>query len=124
MPYVVYDRLLVQRSPAISFAVVTSTVGVHLLEERRNRVFKALHEPLLIWGIERKIFGGVLLAAYTIHLTTDSMMAALVVLVVGIIFGRIVTAKDPIYFTVMLQSYKFKTIYDGAKYEAPHVEIR
>ena len=93
-------------------------------EERRNRVYKALHKPLLIFGIERKIFGGVVAIAYLIHYATQSFLAAICTFVLCAVIGYIVTKKDPIYFRVLMQSFKFKTIYDAAKHEMPKVEIR
>jgi type IV secretory pathway VirB3-like protein len=93
-------------------------------EERRNRVYKALHKPLLIFGIERKIFGGVVAIAYLIHYATQSFLAAICTFVLCAVIGYIVTKKDPIYFQVLMQSFKFKTIYDAAKHEMPKVEIR
>jgi len=68
-------------------------------EERRNRVYKALHKPLLIFGIERKIFGGVVAVAYLMHYATRSFLAAVCTFVLGAIIGYIVTKKDPIYFS-------------------------
>ena len=92
-------------------------------EERRNRVYKALHKPLLIFGIERKIFGGIVAVAYLMHYATRSFLAAVCTFVLGAIIGYIVTKKDPIYFQVLMQSFKFKTVYDAAKHEMPKVEI-
>lgn len=93
-------------------------------EQRRNRVYKALHKPLLIFGIERKIFGGVVAIAYLVHYATQSFLAAICTFVLCAVIGYIVTKKDPIYFQVLMQSFKFKTIYDAAKHEMPKVEIR
>jgi type IV secretory system VirB3-like protein len=93
------------------------------IRERRNAVFKSLHKPLLILGIERKMFAGVLAATYLMHFATDSARAAAGTFLITALAGRFVTEKDSIYFRVLLQYAKFKKIYDAAKYEPPAVEI-
>jgi type IV secretory pathway VirB3-like protein len=41
--------------------------------QRRNRVFKALHKPLLLFGIERKLFGGAIIIALMMNTVTSSL---------------------------------------------------
>jgi type IV secretory pathway VirB3-like protein len=93
-------------------------------ETRTNTVFKALHKPLLILGIERKMFAGIIFAAYLMHFATQSIIAALCVGAFGMVIGRYLTSKDVIFMTVLLQSAQFKTIYDAAKHTPAKVVIR
>lgn len=70
------------------------------------------------------MFGGILFAAYLMNFATQSMIAALIVGIVGIFIGRYLTSRDTIYMKVLKQSLDFKTIYDAAKHEPGKVEIR
>lgn len=93
-------------------------------EIRVNTVFKALHKPLLIIGIERKMFAGIIFAGYLMQFATRSILAGLCVGAIGIIAGRYLTSKDSIFMSVLLQAAHFKTIYDAAKHTPGKVEIR
>ena len=93
-------------------------------EIRVNTVFKALHKPLLIIGIERKMFACIIFACYLMQFATRSIIAGLCVGVIGIVAGRYLTSKDSIFFSVILQATHFKTIYDPAKHTPGKVEIR
>jgi type IV secretory pathway VirB3-like protein len=94
------------------------------MEERTHRVYRSLHKPLLYLGVERKMFGAIVMAAAILYIAAGSIRAGSVVLVLGILAGRYVCAKDPIYFQVLLQSSQFRSIYDAAKHEVKKMEIR
>ncbi len=91
---------------------------------RRNRVFKSLHKPLNYFGIERRIFFCVGVAAVALFNLFDSLMAGFVISIGGMIFGYWVTNTDPAYLTILMRSEKFKARYDAAKQQIPQVEIR
>jgi type IV secretory pathway TrbD component len=94
------------------------------LSIRRNRVFKSLHKPLTYMGIERTIFFFVCVAAVGCFNLFNSLLAGIVVFVVGAIFGYWVTNADPAFLTILGKSEKFKIRYDAAKQQHPNVEIR
>ena len=91
---------------------------------RRNRVFKSLHKPLTYFGIERRLFFCVAVAAVALFNLFDSLLAGFVVFAGGMIFGSLATNTDTAYLTILMRSEKFKARYDAAKQDIPDVEIR
>ena len=98
-------------------------------EERNNRVFKSLHVPLLIFGIESRMFQAIFAIGYVIYFAIDRMVPTLALCVVLSIAARFMTKKDPVFFAILSQALsldktlRFRAVYDPAKYQDPHVEI-
>src|SRR5690242_6884147 len=90
----------------------------------RRPVYKALHRPLTIWGIDRRLFFlSLLLGAATFNLFY-SLAAGL--LMFGGLYGFALwaTARDPQMLRILLASAKDRRRYDPGKHEPVHVEVR
>lgn len=87
-------------------------------------VFKALHRPLTVCGVERRLFFlALLMGAATFNLFY-SFVAGL--LVAGGLYGfaRWATMRDPQMLRILLSSSRFRTRYDAAKHGRFDVEVR
>jgi type IV secretory pathway VirB3-like protein len=91
--------------------------------QRRNRVFKALHKPLLLFGIERKLFAGAVIIAFMMNTATSSIPFTAITFVIAAICAYIVTVKDPIYLTAFIKSLSAHVIYDAAKQDPPRMTV-
>ena len=95
-----------------------------LQTRRRNRVYKALHKPLMYLGVERTVFYFVCVGAVVPSTCSTRFLPEPQVFVGGYIFGRWATTTDPAFLKIMGKSERFKTRYDAAKQEVPNVEVR
>src|SRR5438046_5142639 len=87
-------------------------------------VYKALHRPLTIWGVDRRLFFlALLMGAATFNLFY-SFLAGLLMFVVLYAFALWATKRDPQMLRILLSSSRFRTRYDAAKHERFDVEVR
>jgi type IV secretory pathway TrbD component len=93
-------------------------------ERRRNRVHKAMNRPLTILGAERRLFFTALLAGAGVFNLLHSIVGGLLLFVLGLIAAQWATRRDPQILRVLLNSSKFRALYDPAKYKAEKIEIR
>lgn len=87
-------------------------------------VHKALHRPLTVCGVDRRLFFlALLLGAATFNLFY-SFLAGL--LVAGSLYAFAVwsTKRDPQMLTILLSSSRFRTRYDAAKHEPFDIQVR
>ena len=79
-------------------------------------VHKALHRPLTIGGIDRRVFFlSLLMGAATFNLLY-SFLAGVLVFVALYAFGVWSTRRDPQMLTILFSSSRFRRRYDPAKY--------
>ena len=86
-------------------------------------VYKALHRPLTICGVDRRLFFlALLLGAATFNLFY-SFLAGL--LMFGGLYGFALwsTKRDPQMLRILLSSSRFRTRYDAAKHVRSDVEV-
>jgi len=86
-------------------------------------VYKALHRPLTVWGVERRLFFlALLMGAATFNLFY-SFVAGL--LMFGGLYGFAAwaTGKDPSMLRILLSSSRFRVRFDPAKHERQDVEV-
>ena len=87
-------------------------------------VYKALHRPLTIWGVDRRLFFmALLLGAATFNLFY-SFLAGLLTFVGLYGFALWATKRDPQMLRILLSSSRFRTRYDAAKHDRFDVEVR
>ena len=87
-------------------------------------VHKALHRPLTICGVDRRLFFlALLMGAATFNLFY-SFVAGLLVAVGLYGFAFWSTRRDPQMLRILLSSSRFRARYDAAKQEIPLVEVR
>lgn len=86
-------------------------------------VYKALHRPLTVWGVERRLFFlAMLMGAATFNLFY-SLLAGL--LMFGGLYGFAVwaTRQDPDMLRILLSSTRHRRRFDPAKHERMDNEV-
>src|SRR6266851_10050405 len=87
-------------------------------------VYKALHRPLTVGGVDRRLFFlALLMGAATFNLFY-SFLAGLLTFVGLYGFALWSTKRDPQMLRILLSSSRFRTRYDAAKHERFDVEVR
>ena len=87
-------------------------------------VYKALHRPLTICGVDRRLFFlALLMGAATFNLFY-SFLAGLLVAVGFYGFALWSTKRDPQMLRILLSSSRFRVRYDAAKHAQFNVEVR
>jgi type IV secretory pathway VirB3-like protein len=80
-------------------------------------VYKALHRPLTVCGVDRRLFFLALtMGAATFNLFY-SFAAGLLIFATLYLFGRWTTTRDPDMLRILLASSRFTTRYDAAKHK-------
>ena len=83
-----------------------------------HTVHCSLNKLLTIWGAERRLFFmALVLGAATFNLF-GSLLGGLLMFVALYVFARWATAKDPEMLRVLLNSAKFRNVYDPLKFES------
>jgi type IV secretory pathway TrbD component len=87
-------------------------------------VYKALHRPLTLGGVDRRLFFlALLMGAGTFNLFY-SFLAGLLVAVGLYTFFLVATKRDPQMLRILLSSSKFRRRYDPAKHDTSTVNVR
>jgi type IV secretory pathway TrbD component len=87
-------------------------------------VYKALHRPLIVCGVDRRLFFLALtMGAATFNLFY-SFLAGLLMFAGLYIFALRVTKRDPEMLRILLTSARFRTRYDPLKHRRFDVEVR
>lgn len=86
-------------------------------------VYKALHRPMTIWGVERRLFFLAAMAGATTFNVAHSLVAGL--LMFGGLYGFAAwaTGRDPEMLRILLRSSRIRRRYDPAKHERVDPEI-
>lgn len=85
--------------------------------------FKALHRPLTIWGVDRRLFFlAMLMGAATFNLFY-SFLAGLVMFASLYTFAWWATDRDPEMLRILLSSSKARRRFDPLKHERVRVRI-
>jgi type IV secretory pathway VirB3-like protein len=87
-------------------------------------VYKALHRPLTICGVDRRLFFLALtMGAATFNLFY-SFLAGLLVAGSLFVFALWATKRDPEMLRILLSSSRFRSRYDGAKHARVDMKVR
>src|ERR1051325_9457011 len=87
-------------------------------------VHKALHRPLTIWGVERRLFFlALLLGAATFNLFY-SFLAGLLMFGGLFAFGLWTSKHDPQMLRILLTSPRARRRYDPGKHDRLDIEVR
>ena len=91
-------------------------------DRETHRVYKALHRPLTVWGVDRRLFFLALMMGAAMFNLFYSFLAAL--LTFGSLYGfaRWSTKRDPQMLRILLSSSRFRARYDAAKHTPVRVE--
>jgi type IV secretory pathway VirB3-like protein len=87
-------------------------------------VYKALHRPLTIWGVERRLFLlSLMLGAATFNLFYSFLAGCL--MFGGLYVGALcATRSDPEMLRILLTSSKARRRYDPGKHLRVYMEVR
>lgn len=86
-------------------------------------VYKALHRPLTVCGVDRRLFFlALMMGAATFNLFY-SFVAGLLVFGGLYLFALWSTKRDPQMLRILLSSSRFRARYDAAKHEPFEVEV-
>jgi type IV secretory pathway VirB3-like protein len=89
-----------------------------------NPVFKALNRPLLLLGVERKLFFFLLTTSFAFF-NLSSTLAPAVALFVALWSGaRLAQRLDPQFLRIVLNSRRWRARYDPAKWSPNRTERR
>ena len=87
-------------------------------------VHKALHRPLTVCGVDRRLFFlSLLMGAATFNLFY-SFLAGLLVAVGLYLFALLSTKRDPQMLRILLSSSRFRPRYDPAKHDPAEIVVR
>ena len=87
-------------------------------------VYKALHRPLTICGVDRRLFFlALMMGAATFNLFY-SFLAGLLVFIGLNAFAWWATKRDPEMLRILLSSSRFRARYDAVKHTRFDVEVR
>ena len=87
-------------------------------------VYKALHRPLTIWGVDRRLFFLALLMGAAAFNLFYSFLAGLLMAASLYVFALWATRRDPQMLRILLSSSRFRERYDAAKHAPFDVEVR
>ena len=83
-----------------------------------NPVFRSLNRPLLLLGIDRRIFFVLLSASFALFNLTSALAPAIALFVALLIGARLAQKADPQFPWIVLSSRRFRARYDPAKFSA------
>jgi type IV secretory pathway VirB3-like protein len=87
-------------------------------------VYKALHRPMTLCGVERRLFiGALMIGALTFRLFMSLLAGSLVTLALYV-FGLWATQRDPQMLRIVLTSSRVRVRYDPAKHCPCEIEVR
>lgn len=87
-------------------------------------VFKALHRPLTVCGVDRRLFFLALLMGAAMFNLFYSFFAGLLTFGALYTFGLWATKHDPQMLRILLSSTRFRRRYDALKHTPFTVEVR
>ena len=82
-------------------------------------VYRSLNKPLTIWGAERNLFFLAAVIGATTFNFFGSLLGGLLMFTALFLIARWATVTDPQILRILLNSAKFRTQYDPAKFSAP-----
>jgi type IV secretory pathway TrbD component len=80
-----------------------------------HRVSKSVNKPLTIWGAERRLFFLALIMGAATFNFFASLLSGLLMFASLYAFARGATATDPQILRILLNSSKFRKLYDPGK---------
>jgi type IV secretory pathway TrbD component len=93
------------------------------LPEYRH-VYRSLHRPLTVCGVDRRLFFLALLVGAATFNLFYSFLAGLLLFATIYLFARWTTMRDPQMLQILLRSGNARTRYDAAKHARFVIEVR
>lgn len=101
--------------------MVPRTTAVMLV---RRPVYTALHRPLTIGGVDRRLFFLALLVGACTFNLFYSFLAGLLIFGALYVCALLATQRDPHMLTILLASSRVKRRFDAAKHVPADIEVR
>ena len=98
--------------------------GGSKIEYRHNKVFKAMNRPLTILGAERRLFFVALISGGAVFSLMHSLLGGILLFVVGVIAAQRATKYDVEILRVLMNSTRFRRLYDPMKWEPTEIYVR
>ena len=86
-----------------------------MLPPAYHRVYRSMNKPLTIGGVERKLFFLALMMGGGTFNFFGSLLGGLLMFGALFFFGRWATVTDPQILRILLNSSKFRPLYDAGK---------
>src|SRR2546425_1085643 len=86
-------------------------------------LYKALHRPLTICGVDRRLFFLALLMGAAMFNLFYSLLAGVLLFLALYVFARWATTHDPQMLRILLSSSRFRPRYDATKHAVFEVEV-
>jgi hypothetical protein len=90
----------------------------------RHVVYKAVHRPLTLCGLERRLFFGALMTGATVFNLSRSLLGGMLVAVGLYLAGLWGTKRDQQMLRVVFMAARLRPRYDPAKHAPVHIEVR
>ena len=87
-------------------------------------VYRSLHRPLTVCGVDRRLFFLALLVGAATFNLFYSFLAGCLLFSVIYAFAWVSTSRDPQMLQILLRSGQSRTRYDAAKHEPFVIEVR
>jgi type IV secretory pathway VirB3-like protein len=81
-----------------------------------NPVFRSLNRPLLVLGVERKLFFFLLTCCFALFVGAGALVPSLVLFLLLWSAARLATRADKEFFRIALNSRRLAARYDPAKF--------
>jgi type IV secretory pathway VirB3-like protein len=81
-----------------------------------NPVFRSLNRPLLLLGVERKLFFFLLSSSLAFFNLSGALAPAIILFIVLWAGARFATRKDQQFLSILLNTRRFAARYDPAKF--------
>lgn len=89
-----------------------------------HAVYRSLNKPLTIWGVERRLFFLAAMMGAASFNFFGSLPGGLLMFASLYLTARWATARDPQLLRILLNSARFRSHYDPAKFAAPQERRR
>jgi type IV secretory pathway TrbD component len=81
-----------------------------------NPVFRSLNRPLLLLGVDRRLFFLLLSSALAVFNLSGALAPALILFAALWTAARLATRKDPHFLQIVVNTRRFAARYDPAKF--------
>jgi type IV secretory pathway TrbD component len=92
-------------------------------ERRINPTHKAINKPLTILGAERKLFFVALMMGAATFNLVGSLLGGILIFASLFLMAQWATRTDPQILRILLNSSKFRSEYDPAKFSDPNIRV-
>lgn len=94
-----------------------------MLTRRVNRVHKSMNRPMTMLGAERGLFFVALCAGAGVFNLLHSFLGGLLLFAMALVAAQWATRYDAQILRILLNSSKFRVLYDPGKHENELIEI-